>query len=151
MPHTATTAAAPQRADATTRRDLVDSATLRRLCVASDAAGALQTASQLTALGVTGTLLWLAWGGAWAIALFMIHGTLLNFLYAGQHELSHGTVFRTRWLNEWVGRLFGFVLFLSEDLRSGTAHGRITVTPRIGAAMGNSHAGATTSNRTCCG
>jgi fatty acid desaturase len=128
MPHTATTAAAPQRADATTRRDLVDSATLRRLCVASDAAGALQTASQLTALGVTGTLLWLAWGGAWAIPLFMLHGTLLNFLYAGQHELSHGTVFRTRWLNEWVGRLFGFVLFYPRtfDQVQHMAHHRYT-------------------------
>jgi fatty acid desaturase len=120
--------APPSRADAATRRELLDSATLRRLCVASDAAGALQTASHLTAVGVSGTLLWLTWGGAWAIPLFMIHGMLLNFLYAGQHELSHGTVFRTRWLNEGVGRLFGFVLFYPRtfDQVQHMAHHRYT-------------------------
>jgi fatty acid desaturase len=93
------------------RRDLIDGATLRRLCVASNWAGALQTGSQVGAVGATGTALWLAWGTWWALPVFLVHGTILNFLYAGQHELSHGTVFRTRWLNEWVGRIFGFVLF----------------------------------------
>jgi fatty acid desaturase len=93
------------------RRDLVDGATLRRLCVASGWAGALQTASHVGAVGATGTILWLSWGTWWALPVFLVHGTLLNFLYAGQHELSHGTVFRTRWLNEWIGRVFGFVLF----------------------------------------
>lgn len=118
----------PTRADAATRRELVDSATLRRLCVASDAAGARQAASHLAAIGLTGSLLWLTWGGAWAIPLFMIHGALLNFLYAGQHELSHGTVFRTRWLNEWVGRLFGFVVFYPRtfDRVQHMAHHRYT-------------------------
>ena len=118
----------PPRADSSTRRELVDSATLRRLCAPSDAAGALQTASQLAAAGVTGTLLWLTWDSAWAIPVFMLHGTLLNFLYAGQHELSHGTVFRTRWLNEWVGRLFGFALFYPRtfDQVQHMAHHRYT-------------------------
>jgi fatty acid desaturase len=93
------------------RRDLIDGATLRRLCVASNWAGTLQTASHVGASAATGTLLWLSWGTWWALPVFLVHGTCLNFLYAGQHELSHGTVFRTRWLNEWIGRVFGFVLF----------------------------------------
>jgi fatty acid desaturase len=110
------------------RRNLVDAATLRRLCAASDAAGALQTASHLGAVGITGTLLWLTWGTWWAVPLFMVHGTFLNFLYAGQHELSHGTVFRTKWLNEWVGRFFGFVLFYPRtfDQVQHMAHHRYT-------------------------
>jgi fatty acid desaturase len=114
--------------DASRRRELVDSATLRRLCVASDPAGALQAASHLGAIAATGTLLWLAWGTGWAVPLFLIHGTLLNFLYAGQHELSHGTVFRTRWLNEWTGRVFGFVLFYPRtfDQVQHMAHHRYT-------------------------
>jgi fatty acid desaturase len=128
--HTAAgTAAAPvQTANSATRRELVDNATLRRLCVASDGAGARQTLSHLGAIGVTGTLLWLTWGSVWAVPLFMIHGTLINFLYAGQHELSHGTVFRTRWLNEWVGRCFGFVLFYPRtfDQVQHMAHHRYT-------------------------
>jgi fatty acid desaturase len=58
----------------------------------------------------------------------LCHGVLLNFLYAGQHELSHWTVFRTGWLNEWLGRLFGFVLFYPRtfDQVQHMAHHRFT-------------------------
>lgn len=110
------------------RRDLVDAGTLRRLCVASDLAGARQAASHLAAVGLSGTLLWLTWGTLWAVPVFALHGMLLNFLYAGQHELSHGTVFRTRWLNEWVGRAFGFVVFYPRtfDQVQHMAHHRYT-------------------------
>ncbi len=110
------------------RRELLDSATLRSLCVTSDAAGARQTLSHVGAIAATGTLLWFARDGWWAIPLFAVHGMLLNFLYAGQHELSHGTVFRTRWFNEWVGRLFGFVMFYPRtfDQVQHMAHHRYT-------------------------
>jgi fatty acid desaturase len=58
----------------------------------------------------------------------MVHGVLLNFLYAGQHELSHWTVFETAWLNEWVGRLFGFCVFYPRtfDQLQHIAHHRFT-------------------------
>ncbi len=119
--------------DATPLRDLVDAATLRRLCVASDAVGAAQTLSHVGAVTATGWLLGTLGGaawpvGAWAVPVFLVHGTLLNFLYAGQHELSHGTVFKTRWLNEWIGRLFGFVLFYPRtfDQVQHMAHHRYT-------------------------
>jgi fatty acid desaturase len=110
------------------RRDLIDSQTLRRLCVASNSAGAVQTLSHVAAVGASGALLWFSWGTGWAVPAFMVHGTLLNFLYAGQHEFSHGTVFRTRWLNEWVGRMFGFVLFYPRtfDQVQHMAHHRYT-------------------------
>src|SRR6266446_4740538 len=110
------------------RRDVIDPAKLRTLCVASNGAGAVQTLSHLGAIAVTGTLLWL-WGGTWwAVPLFAVHGVLLNFLYAGQHELSHWTVFRTGWLNQWVGRVFGFVLFYPRtfDQIQHMAHHRFT-------------------------
>src|ERR1700679_1541689 len=117
-----------EKLDAAARRDLIDPKTLRRLCVASNTAGAVQTASHVGAVGATGVLLWLSWGTWWAVPAFMGHGTLLNFLYAGQHEFSHGTVFRTRWLNEWVGRIFGFVLFYPRtfDQVQHMAHHRYT-------------------------
>jgi len=110
------------------RREVIDPAHLRGLCVASNRAGATQTLSHLAAIGVSGTLLGF-WGSTWwAIPLFAVHGTLLNFLYAGQHELSHWTVFRTGWLNEWMGRLFGFVLFYPRtfDQVQHMAHHRFT-------------------------
>jgi fatty acid desaturase len=110
------------------RRDVIDAAKLRALCVASNRAGAIQSLSHLGAIGVTGTLLWLAGGSWWAVPVFMVHGVLLNFLYAGQHELSHWTVFRTGWLNEWLGRVFGFVLFYPRtfDQVQHMAHHRFT-------------------------
>jgi fatty acid desaturase len=110
------------------RRDLLDGATLKSLCRPSDLWGTLQTASQLGVLTVTGWALLRTWGSAWAVPVFMVHGALLNFLYAGQHELSHWTVFKTRWLNEWVGRLFGFVLFYPRtfDQVQHVAHHRFT-------------------------
>jgi fatty acid desaturase len=117
-----------EKPDGAARRDLVDAQTLRRLCVPSTGAGAAQTASHVGAVGATGALLWLSWGSWWAVPVFMVHGTLLNFLYAGQHELSHSTVFRARWLNEWVGRVFGFVLFYPRtfDQVQHMAHHRYT-------------------------
>ena len=87
------------------RRDLLEAATLKALCRPSDVRGGLQTLSQLLVLSLTGGLLLRCPNSLWCIPVFMVHGALLNFLYAGQHELSHWTVFRTRWLNEWVGRV----------------------------------------------
>jgi fatty acid desaturase len=110
------------------RRDVIDAAQLRSLCVASNSKGATQALSHLGAIGITGTLLWLSRGTGWAVPIFAAHGVLLNFLYAGQHELSHWTVFRTRWPNEWLGRLFGFVLFYPRtfDQVQHMAHHRFT-------------------------
>jgi fatty acid desaturase len=110
------------------RREVIDSAELRSLCIPSNSAGAIQTLSHLGAVGASGTLLWLTRGTWWAVPVFAIHGTLLNFLYAGQHELSHWTVFRTAWLNEWLGRAFGFVLFYPRtfDQMQHMAHHRFT-------------------------
>ncbi len=110
------------------RREVIDAAKLRSLYVASDGKGAIQVLSHLGAVALTGALLWFALGTWWAVPLFMAHGVLLNFLYAGQHELSHWTVFRTRWLNEWLGRIFGFVLFYPRtfDQVQHMAHHRYT-------------------------
>jgi fatty acid desaturase len=110
------------------RREVIDGAKLRSLCVASNREGALQTLSHTGAIAVTGTALWLTRGTWWAVPIFAVHGVLLNFLYAGQHELSHWTVFRTGWLNEWVGRLFGFLLFYPRtfDQVQHMAHHRFT-------------------------
>jgi fatty acid desaturase len=110
------------------RRDVIDPARLRALCTTSNLAGIIQTLSHLGAIALTGTLLWMLRSTLWAVPLFMVHGILLNFLYAGQHELSHWTVFRTAWPNEWLGRAFGFVVFYPRtfDQIQHIAHHRFT-------------------------
>lgn len=97
------------------RRDLISAERLKSLSAKSDLRGILQLGSQLGALAATGLGLTLTWGTPWAVPLFVAHGILLNFLYAGQHELSHWTVFRTQRLNEVCGRLLGFVLLYPRD------------------------------------
>jgi fatty acid desaturase len=110
------------------RREVIDPAALRALCVPSNPRGALQASSHVGAIAAVGTSLWLMRTTAWAVPLFLAQGVLINFLYAGQHELSHWTVFRTRALNEWLGRAFGFVLFYPRtfDQVQHMAHHRFT-------------------------
>jgi len=97
------------------RRDLISPAKLRELSVKSDRSGFLWLGSHVGALVLSGYVLALTWGTVWTVPLFIAHGILLNFLYAGQHEFSHWTVFRTPWLNELCGRVFGFILLYPRD------------------------------------
>lgn len=110
------------------RRDVIEQAKLRELCAPSNWAGVRQASSHIGALLLTGSMLWWLRSTMWAVPLFMAHGILLNFLYAGQHELSHWTVFRTAWPNEWLGRVFGFVVFYPRtfDQIQHIAHHRFT-------------------------
>ena len=97
------------------RRGLIEAKRLRALSRRSNLKGFLQLGSHLGAILATGFTLHATWGSWWAVPVFIAHGVLLNFLYAGQHELSHSTVFETRWLNEAVGRVIGFFMFYPRD------------------------------------
>ncbi|MEM1163011.1 MAG: fatty acid desaturase [Pseudomonadota bacterium] len=110
------------------RRRILEPSVLRKLVQRSDARGAVQAGSHFGAIALTGTLLWATWGTWWAAPLFVLHGILINFLYAGQHELSHGTPFKTKWMNVALGRLIGFLLFYPRDfdLYQHTAHHKWT-------------------------
>jgi len=72
-------------------------------------------ASHLLAIALAGYLHWVAMGSAWVIATGFVLGVLINFLYAAQHELSHATVFKTRRVNEFFGRLIGFFMLFPRD------------------------------------
>ena len=97
------------------RRKLLERGHLRALYERSDWRGWLQTISHFGAIALTGYLLWQTWGTWLAVPVFMLHGILINFLYAAQHELSHGTVFQTKWLNVWLGRFVGFIMIYPRD------------------------------------
>lgn len=110
------------------RKNLIKPGRLHALSSRSNLAGALQLGSHFAAIIATGTALWMTWGTWWAVPLFIVHGVILNFLYAGQHELSHWTVFKTRRLNEIFGRLVGFIMIYPRDFDQiqHTAHHRHT-------------------------
>ena len=106
---------------------------LRALSRKSDVRGWLQTASFAVALAITtaGLLNAAALSAAAVAAIFIAHGVLLNCLYAGQHELSHWTAFRTRALNDRLGELFGFLTLnpFHTDRWAHFAHHRATQDP----------------------
>ena len=97
------------------RRKIVTPAELRVLSQKSDLRGFLQLGSHFGAVVVAGYLHALALGSYWVLITGFLLGVLINFLYAGQHELSHSTVFKTRWLNEFFGRIIGFIQLFPRD------------------------------------
>jgi fatty acid desaturase len=106
---------------------------LRALSRKSDLRGWLQAGSFAGALAVTsaGLLNAAALPAVAVVAIFIAHGVLLNCLYAGQHELSHWTAFRTKWLNDRFGELFGFLTLnpFHTDRWTHFAHHRATQDP----------------------
>lgn len=76
----------------------------------SDAAGLRHLALYLAALAATSAYIALQ-APLWGLML-LPHGTLLVFLFTLSHECTHQTPFRTRWLNEVIGRAIAPILCL---------------------------------------
>ena len=113
------------------RADLLSAEQKRALCERSDLRGALQLGSHVGAIGASGALLAATWGSAWAAPVFLLHGVLLNWLYAAQHEMMHNTAFRSRWANEAGSRLTGLLVLFPRDLDriAHFRHHRFTADP----------------------
>ena len=75
-----------------------------------DAPGLWRLTTHLGAILITGTLIALKVPG-WPL-LLPVQGVLLVFLFALEHECTHGTPFRTPALNLWVGRMAGLLILL---------------------------------------
>ncbi|MBT3401847.1 MAG: rhizopine catabolism protein [Rhodospirillaceae bacterium] len=96
--------------DWVSRKDLIDARRLKELSRRSDTLAWLQVLSQFAALGVTGYGIHALWGSLWVVPVFLFHGAILwGFTYAGQHELVHLMVFRSRALNDFFGHLASFL------------------------------------------
>lgn len=78
---------------------------LKQLMRRTDADGLLRFGSFLALVAGAGWLALESVGAPWAVPAFLLYGTLFAFGESAAHELSHGTVFRRRWLNEaayWI-------------------------------------------------
>ena len=91
----------------------VDKAALRDLMQPNDFQGWLQAGGHLLIFAATGGLalylfsqqMWIGFG----LALF-VHGTSASFFKGiAAHELGHGSVFRTRALNQFFLRLYSLI------------------------------------------
>ncbi len=113
----------------------IEPAKLHELMRASDLQGWFQALGHLVLFAATGALVYIffeteIWVG-FALALFA-HGTVAShFLYAC-HELGHGTVFRTKWLNALFLRVYSTLAWWNfhEYAMSHTYHHIYTLHPR---------------------
>eukprot|EP00928_Gymnodinium_smaydae_P100814 TRINITY_DN9987_c0_g1_i1.p1 TRINITY_DN9987_c0_g1~~TRINITY_DN9987_c0_g1_i1.p1 ORF type:complete len:444 (-),score=65.70 TRINITY_DN9987_c0_g1_i1:286-1437(-) len=102
-----------------------------KLTQRSDTKGALQAIGHLSLWVATGTIVYLCWASQrWlgmAIAMF-VHGTVGSCFIFGCHELGHGTVFKTRWLNKLFLYVYSFLWWRDpiEYAMSHTYHHRYT-------------------------
>ena len=115
-------------------RSPVDKDMLQALNERSDLLGFLQTGGYIAVLLATGTLAWyssLHWPVWITIACFMLHATCMCFLINGMHELVHGTVFKTKWLNRFFLPIFSFPGLLNHEhfWASHAEHHKYTLHP----------------------
>ena len=114
----------------------IEPARLKELTSRSDLRGAFQTIGNLVLLGITAFATWFCFfHGIWvgfAIALW-VHGTIYSFLPGlATHELAHGTVFKTKWLNGFFVRFLSLISWFNfNDYKvSHTYHHLYTLHPR---------------------
>lgn len=100
----------------------LDRKQLRVLASRSDWPGLIYLVLWLASLTGTGFLVRSALGSGWVWPAMFVHGVLLAVpAYAISHETSHGTAFRTRWLNELVFWLTS-LLYMEEPLHRRYTH-----------------------------
>ncbi len=117
-------------------RSPVEPAKLKEFTRRSDSRGAFQTFGHLVLLGITAAATWYffnarVWVG-FALGLFA-HGTIYSFVGGlATHELAHGTVFETKWLNGLFVRFFSLISWINfHDYKmSHTYHHLYTLHPR---------------------
>ena len=116
-------------------RSKMDPARFRELSKRDDAKGWLQAGGHFALFCLTGLVVYLTWTeGLWILfflALF-VHGTVASFFKGtAVHELGHGTVFQTRWLNDAFLYLFSLISWWNpfDYAASHTYHHRYTLHP----------------------
>lgn len=76
----------------------------------ADGPGLRHLALHLGAILGCGVLIALGVPGWWL--LLPVQGVMICFLFTLEHEATHRTPFATVWLNDWAGRLAGFLILL---------------------------------------
>jgi fatty acid desaturase len=88
----------------------IDRKVLKALMSRDDATGLLWFSGWFAAVIGSGALAYLSLGTLWAIPAFGLYGALFCFAEPIAHECTHGTPFRSRWLNETIHFVVGLVM-----------------------------------------
>lgn len=107
---------------------------MKMLHTRSDVNGAIQTLGFLGIWTCTAALSLYSFGHWpwWATVLALFgHGTVGSFFVNAMHELGHGTVFKTKWLNVFFCHICSFLGWLNHEMfqTSHTRHHRYTLHP----------------------
>lgn len=100
----------------------------------SDLQGASQTFGYLGLLLISGSVAFFsasAWPWYATVLCLLAHGTIAAFFINAVHELGHGTVFKTRILNDVFCHVFGFLGWINHEMfqSSHARHHRYTLHP----------------------
>jgi len=115
-------------------RTPLDPKVMKQLHRRSDLLGGAQTFGFLGLLALVGGLaLWSLhhWPIAVTVLLVFLYGMVTSFLVNGVHELGHGTVFQTKWLNALFDRVLSFLSWMNFEAfeASHARHHRYTLHP----------------------
>jgi fatty acid desaturase len=107
---------------------------IRSLHEKSDLKGGLQTIGYLFALLIPACLAWYSfnhWQWYITVSLVFLYGMVSAFLINAVHELGHGTVFKTKALNEYFCYVFAFLGWINHETfqSSHIRHHRYTLHP----------------------
>jgi len=91
------------------REKIIPRSQLKQLAKRNNHSGLGFLAFHFSLIAGTGWLVHAALGTWWIVPAIFLHGALLATLFAPMHETSHGTAFRTVWLNEAVLWLCGLI------------------------------------------
>ena len=115
-------------------RSPIDPRRLRALMQRSDLKGLLQCGGALAVVAASGVLTYYLfvqqlWVG-FALSLF-VYGSMASIYGSGNHELTHGTVFRSKWLNKVFLPVYALPHWFSpyDYALSHTYHHRYTLHP----------------------
>jgi fatty acid desaturase len=87
----------------------VDRKTFKQLIKRSDETALRHFGLWLALLVGSGVAAFLTWGTWWCVPFFACYGVLYAAADHRHHELSHGTPFKTRWLNDVLYHLCAFM------------------------------------------
>lgn len=85
--------------------DVIERKRLKALQRRSDGPGLRFLAIHLCALAATGALIHVTLGSLLVVPAMLLHGTVIVLLFGPLHECTHGTAFKSRWLNQAVAWL----------------------------------------------
>ena len=91
-------------------RCTIDRKLLKSLSRRSDRPALLWFGGYFLLLAALGMAVVFTWGTWWAWLFVFLYGSVWGCAASGVHETCHGTPFRTRWLNEAMLRVLGWMV-----------------------------------------